>query len=199
MKRNLWVMLILTLLASCALAQTQTVVSTPQDVVYVFMRAYVSVDGKGVCDSDEPWRVRARLNRAPDDVWALASRLDTLRPHMMNALTPVIQDCRRFVYGGSKAEKAKWLALCVAEHDWTMALLQAGGVLGEIDQMLNPTRAREAGLRCNGDPCPNGTICDCRKSNPLDPEADCEKVAASCEHSESPTRQITGLTLRITW
>ena len=202
MKRVLATLFMLLLMCACAHAQTVTV-TTPEDVVYVFMRAYVSVDGSGVCDSDEPWRVQTRLNRAPDDVWALASRLDTLRPRMMNVLTPVIQDCLRSPFvtiTHGKTARNERLAYCVAANEWVVEFLRVGGVLEDIEHLLNPTRAQvHTGLRCNGDPCPNGTVCDCRRSKPTDPEADCEKIAASCEHSESPTRQVGGLTLSITW
>lgn len=182
----------------------QTVERTPTDAVYVFMRSFVSIDGAGVCDTDESWRVEARLAHAPPEAWPLASRLNELRPRMMSALYPVIRGCladdRRLGLGYARAERNARLALCVAINPHTLDFLSAGGVLDDVLDIVQPGWEKAtAGLRCNGDPCPNGTVCDCRKSNPLDPEADCQKVAASCEHSEEPVRQIGGLTLSITW
>ena len=190
------------LILALLLCSTPILAATPEDAVYVFMRSFVSIDGKGVCDSDEPWRVQIRLDRAPAEVWALSSQLDTLRPRMIGALTPLIRDCQKTDWLRTlttKGARNQQLALCVATHPMLIDFLQVGGVLDDLNAILGTKAATHTGLRCNGDPCPNGTICDCRKSNPLDLEADCEKVAASCEHSEEPVRQIGGLTLSITW
>lgn len=187
------------LLATTCLAQNLTAA----DATYVFMRAYVGVDGAGICDTDEAWRVNARLHDAPGDVWALASRLDVLRPRMMNALSPLIAACLRdhyVTFPKSKTARNQRLAECVAGDEHLLDFLSVGGVLDDITAIVNPTRAAvHTGLRCNGDPCPAGTTCDCRKSNPRDPEADCVKVPSACEHSEEIVRGNPGLTLQVTW
>lgn len=199
MKRLL--ILVCLLLAAPCLAQTVNL--TPADATYVFLRAYVGVDGAGVCDTDEAWRVNARLKDAPGEVWSIASRVNELRPAMMSALMPLIHECQSSPYVTNlrtKEAKNRALASCVASHPNLLDFLSVGGVLDGLQALVNPSRSTvHTGLRCNGDPCPAGTTCDCRRSNPRDPEADCERVASACEHSEEIVRGNQGLTLQITW
>lgn len=205
MKRNLWVMLILTLLASCALAQTPTDLR-PEDSVYVFMRAFVNVDGSGVCLNNVPEQVAANMQNAPQ--WALDILPDlwATRQEMMRSLRPLIaarlsQVSPPYMQSSKKSTRSLVLAQLVAHsaglpealqstlaYDMIVAILERHG-------LATPTMPTAAGtgLQCDGNPC---VTCDCRKWEGLD--KDCSQTSKNCTHYDFPVSR-GGFGIQYTW
>lgn len=202
MKRNLWVMLILTLLASCALAQTPTDLR-PEDSVYVFMRAFVNVDGSGVCLNNVPEQVAVNMQNAPAWASSLLPELWVMRDDLVRSLLPLIAANIKQVspqyMPTRKAIRSAVLAGLVAGSPGISEALDVTGVRDRLSGMLAqhglsaPVSRAEVSLQCDGTPC---VTCDCRKWEGLD--KDCSQTVKNCTHFDFPVSR-GGFGLQYTW